>query len=480
MKAKKVLSLGMAAIMTMSVLTGCGSDTGSKETTATAETNKEENSTDGNSAESTEASSADDGAVQIEYWHTMAGVNGEAMESLVKEFNETMGKEKGISVKSVFQGDDVSEKLKTLAQANDTKNFPNVAQITGAGIPSALNYEQLVKIEDLYEKGEDILVTKEELDPHTVRAFSYQDQLICMPFNVSSILLYYNKDMFEEVGLDPENPPKTIAEMAEACEKLMQKDGDTVTRYGLNVAVRRYQLANWIGGQGEYNYFGDHEGGRAGMMTKVTFGEDGTLDKYLTEWEKVVATGGYKEVEDNINEEFSLELFGMAIMSSARIQTITSLVGDKFQWATANLPKVDASDEGGTSVGGSCLAVFNKGDDAQVNAAWIFSQYLASPEAQTAFDTATGYLPVNTKTYEESGMVTYLEENPNYAVAVEQMKNSNVNVQEPFDIINWEIDEVIKNNMAEFGAGNQDKDTTRDNIVNQCNDKLAAYVRANG
>ncbi len=77
-------------------------------------------------------------------------------------------------------------------------------------------------------------------------------------------------------------------------------------------------------------------------------------------------------------------------------------------------------------------------------------------------------------------MATYLEENLNYKVAVDQMNASNPNVQEPFDIINWEMDEVIRNNMEEFGNGNQDKDTTYNNIVDQCDEKLAAYVRANG
>ena len=43
-----------------------------------------------------------------------------------------------------------------------------------------------------------------------------------------------------------------------------------------------------------------------------------------------------------------------------------------------------------------------------------------------------------------------------------------------------EMDEVIRNNMEEFGNGNQDKDTTYNNIVDQCDEKLAAYVRANG
>ena len=37
-----------------------------------------------------------------------------------------------------------------------------------------------------------------------------------------------------------------------------------------------------------------------------------------------------------------------------------------------------------------------------------------------------------------------------------------------------------RNNMEEFGNGNQDKDTTYNNIVDQCDEKLAAYVRANG
>ena len=137
--------------------------------------------------------SAKDDNVTIEYWHTMAGVNGEAMETIVNDFSETVGKEKGITVKSVYQGDDVSEKLKTLAQANDTKNFPNVAQIVCSGIPSAINYEQLVKVEDLYKEGQDITVAQEDLDEHAVRAVSYDGEMIAMPFNVSSILLYYNK-----------------------------------------------------------------------------------------------------------------------------------------------------------------------------------------------------------------------------------------------------------------------------------------------
>ena len=53
------------------------------------------------------------------------------------------------------------------------KTFPNVAQIVCSGIPSAINYEQLVKVEDLYKEGQDITVAQEDLDEHAVRAVSY-------------------------------------------------------------------------------------------------------------------------------------------------------------------------------------------------------------------------------------------------------------------------------------------------------------------
>ncbi|MEG0752801.1 MAG: ABC transporter substrate-binding protein [Angelakisella sp.] len=417
---------------------------------------------------------------EVEYWHTLTGVNGEAMDNIAKTFNETIGKEKGIVVKSVYQGNDNSEKLKTLKQAGDTKNFPDVAQIVGAGIPAAITYDDLVPVEDMFAKGS-TLVKKEDIEPGMVRAYTYQDKMIGMPVNCSSILLYYNKDMFKEVGLDPANPPKTIAEMAQAIEKLTITNGKNVDRYGLNVAVRRYQMANWIGGQGEYNFFGDNEGGRTAPMTKVTFGEDGTLRNFLTEWEKVIKTGGYKASEDDINEEFALELFGMAIMSTSRIGKVKNLVGDSFEWGVANLPKVNEKDTGGTSVGGSCVVMFDPDKDpAQVDATWEFVQYMASPEVQFDFHKTTGYIPVNAKVYELDGAKEWFDQNPMYKVAVDQIHSSHPNVQEPFDIINWEIDGIIKNHMLAFANGEETLDQCHDGIVNECNEKLAAYHKANG
>lgn len=414
----------------------------------------------------------------VDFWHTLTGVNGAAIEAIATEFNETIGKEKGIVVKAVYQGNDNSEKLKTLAQAEDFENFPDVAQIAGAGIPSAITYDSLVPIGELMAR-EGNSISLEDIEPNMLRSYTYQDKLIGMPVSCSALLLYYNVDMFNEVGLT--EAPKTIAELAEAVEKLMVKDEKgNVTRYGLNVAVRRYQMANFIGGQGEYNFFGDNEGGRTAPMTKVTFGEDGTLRAFLTEWEKVIKTGGYKAYEDDINEEFSLELFGMAMMSTARIGKIKGLVGDKFNWNVAALPKVNEKDTGGISVGGSCVVMFDPDKDpAQVDATWEFVQFMVSAEQQFKFHQASGYIPVNTKIYDLEGADTWFAENPMYKIAIDAIHASHPNVQEPFDIINWEIDTVIKDHMLAFANGEETLDECHDAIVKECNEKLDAYHLAN-
>jgi len=296
-----------------------------------------------------------------------------------------------------------------------------------------------------------------------------------MPLNTSTLLLYYNKDMFKEVGLDPANPPATLAEVANAISKLMLKDASgKVTRFGLNANIRRYHMANFIGGQGAYNFFGDNEGGRADMMTKVTFGEDGTLMNFLNEWEKVIATGGYKPIEDNINEEFSLGIFGMALMSTSRITTIDKLTAGKFNYGVAFLPKVLATDTGGTSVGGGSLCIFDRGDADVVQAAWEFVQFCASAQEQYTYHVETGSIPVNVKTYDMPEMNAHLEKNPSYKVAIDQLHSS-----QPFEIINWELDSIIRNYMVEFAQGKISKQACHDGIVNDSNAKLAAYVRAN-
>lgn len=254
------------------------------------------------------------------------------------------------------------------------------------------------------------------------------------------------------------------------------EDGKVV-RYGLNMQVKRYQLVEFCVSQGEGSFFGNNEGGRVAPMTKVAAGEDGTMRAFLEKLQQLLDTGGYKYMEDNISEEFAQELSAMVIMSSSRLGTMDNLMPGGYM--VGYLPKVNADDKGGAAVGGSCLNLFDRGNEARLKAAWDVIEYCTSPENQYIFATASGYIPVNVECEDIPEMQAYYEEKPQYKVALDQMKASNPLSQEPLDMTYNEINGIIIEEMLEFCSGNKDVDSTVESIVKRCNDSLDEYFASN-
>lgn len=470
---KKLLTLALSAMMLLALLAGCGGKSDTPDQGAGAP----------DSAGAPDASGGE-GTVTIEYWNSAEGAMATSTEYLVNQFNETVGKEKGIFVNSVFQGGDVVEKLKTLVQANDYKNFPDVGQIYAAGLSTVLQMENLVTLDSIYSSGEyEITLKKEDICENFLRSYTYEGQLISLPLNASTLLMYYNKDAAREAGLDPEAPPATIAELAEWTDKLTVRDGSgAVTRYGLNIQMDRYELVNFLAGVSDTgcNYIGDNGGGRDAMMTKLTIGEDDSLMAFLNEWEKIIATGGYKAVNDDERGEFANGLSAINFQSSSQLTTMQTNTDGKFELGVAPLPACSSQYSAGAAVGGGSIAMFDKGDAARRQAAWEFMQFMASPDSQMYLFEHNGYLPVCRSAYETDAYAAYIAENPNAAVAVEQLKISDPGMQEPMDLINWELNTLCKENFIAWTAGEITKQECHDNIVDNFNAKLTEYIRANG
>ncbi len=73
--------------------------------------------------------------------------------------------------------------------------------------------------------------------------------------------MFYNKDLFEEVGLDPENPPKTFSELVDAAEKLSE-----ATDYGFTMATIGWFFEQLLANS-EALYL-DNDNGRDGNATE--------------------------------------------------------------------------------------------------------------------------------------------------------------------------------------------------------------------
>ena len=469
MKKRMVICLVMA--MMAGLLSGCGQGSGTTKTQA-AQTTPATGET-----KAPDEAAAKGETVAFDVWHSMEGSNGEAFEAMVKSFNDTAGKEMGLYANSVFQGSDTASKLKTLIQTNDVENMPDVCLVYGASLPVVAKSGNKVAVDDMYGQGS-ASIQKADINPSAAQTFTYQGEQLCMPFNSSTLLLYYNADAFVEAGLDPENPPKTLDEIIEACQKLTITEDGKVTCYGMNVVLDRYIMVNLIGNQGNGTYFGDNESGRAGLIIQLTCEDE--LRNVYNAWEKLAATGGLKYNYDNQNEEFATGKNAMTLMSSARIGSVTKLTKDSgIDWRVTYLPDINPGDQGGACIGGASLAMFDKGNEAKKMAAWEFIQYAASTETQATWSMATGYLPINLGTKDMSDFKNYIEGNPALVLALEQFESSNPMVQEPVMMMQGSIDEIIKEASTNVCEGSMTAEEATNYVMEQCNKTFEDYNKAN-
>ena len=199
-------------------------------------------------------SAEDDGVTTITWWHSNSGIIQEAADALVEKFNETTGAENGIRVEAVYQGsaNDTLTKVKTVMQAGDLSQLPDLVQLDATGVTDMSTYDNVYFIDELAaNQGEDLSFM---LD-HALESMRYKGKIIALPFNASTILFYYNKTAFEEAGFDA---PQTIDELTEMAKVLTQRDKDgKVTRYTIASVPTTYELCAFIGMQHGLSYITD-------------------------------------------------------------------------------------------------------------------------------------------------------------------------------------------------------------------------------
>lgn len=373
----------------------------------------------------------DSSFTRVEFWHSNSGLLGDATTYLVKNFNETIGQEKQIVVEAIYQGKaaDVATKLRASLQANRSKDLPDLAQVDATGVMDVRDSNMMVSVQSLADK--DPSFSFDELQRGTVLSMTYKDEVIGMPFNASTILLYYNKDAFREVGLDPDKPPKTLAELADYAAKLTRRssDGKSVDMYGFGGVPTTYELVSWIGQQNGFSYLTDKRNGHEGNPTKVVFDSEGTLANFLTEWRNVYAKGGLGNITSDVRQQFVAAKVAMFVTSTSSLSTVLESVGDRFEVGVGYLPAVDEKSTGGVNIGGGAIFVFDNGNDADKKGTWEFLKYLMSSEAQFYWHQMTGYFPVNKGSYELEAFKEHIENNKLFKVAIDQLNESDPRIQ---------------------------------------------------
>ena len=137
--------------------------------------------------------------VEIDFWHAMSGNNGEQTTALVADFNAS---HPNIIVTEQNKGN-YNETLNAVIAAAGQGEGPNMAQIFDLGTPLAIDSGFFTPVETVLSEEQLEQVTGDIVAP-LINYFTISDTLWSLPWNNSSPILYYNKDMFEEAVLDPD------------------------------------------------------------------------------------------------------------------------------------------------------------------------------------------------------------------------------------------------------------------------------------
>lgn len=358
-------------------------------------------------------------AAAITWWHAMSGVNGEAINKIVSGFNASQS---SIKVTTVFQGnyDDLLAKLNTAIASNAA---PALVQVYDIGQAYMRDGGQAVPMQAFIDRDK---FSTADFEPAVLNYYKYQDKLQSMPFNSSSAILYYNKDAFKEAGLDPEKPPVTFTEVADAARKLTKKDaaGQT-TRFGFGPSVYGWLFEQLMATSAAP--YADNGNGRDNRATKVLW--NSAQGKVILDWWKAGVDGGYffnpGIDNDGAANAFNAGKTAMYIESTARLRGHINTIAGKFQLGTGLYPRPDSRPkDGGNIIGGASLYIMKSRPAEEQQAAWEFIKYAMSPAVQAQWQADTGYYPIAKAAYNEGPSKEWGSKYPQFLTAVNQIRES--------------------------------------------------------
>ncbi len=355
--------------------------------------------------------------VEIVFWHSMGGVNGEAVTAMVDSFNKAY--EGKIKVNVEYQGsyDDAINKIKAAGMSA----LPcDVVQIYDIGSRFMIDSGWAKPVQEFIDSTSYDIT---QIEPNIAAYYTIEGKLYSMPFNSSTPLLYYNKTAFEKAGLDPNTPPKNFDEIIAMAEKLTIKDASgNITQRGFGMGNYGWFFEQWINKMGKH-YVDNNNGRGAEPATKVVFDENGAAKDILDVWKKLIDDGVITYLNQGNNDAKAAFVAGQIAMTLESTAALKSLLDNAsgFEIGTGFFPSINADDVGGVSIGGGSLWALASGNEARQNAAWEFIKFMIAPEQQAFWNSKTGYFPITVATHELDAFKENLAKFPQFGTAIEQL-----------------------------------------------------------
>jgi sn-glycerol 3-phosphate transport system substrate-binding protein len=410
----------------------------------------------------------------VMWWHAMSGELGRQVEKLAADFNATQSEYR---IVPSYKGN-YTETVTAAIFAFRSRGQPAIVQVNEIATATMMAAKGAT-----YPVFELMRDEAEEFLPAAYLpavAGYYTDiagNMLSFPFNASTPILYYNKDLFRAAGLDPDVAPKTWPEVGAAAKRLRAVGAPC----GFTTA-----WPSWIHIENFSAYhnlpIATKANGLGGQDAVLTFNNPLVVRNIaqLAEWQttKVFDYSGRAAVAE---PRFQKGECGIFIGSSATRADIRA--NSKFEIGYGMLPywpDVKGAPQN-TIIGGATLWVLRDRPREEYKGAAKFFAYLSKPEVQAAWHQNTGYLPITRAAFDLTRAQGFYERNPGAAISIEQMtlkpptENSKGLRLGSFVLIR----DAIEDELEHAFSGKKSAQAAMDAAVERGNRLLRQFERAN-
>jgi sn-glycerol 3-phosphate transport system substrate-binding protein len=333
--------------------------------------------------------------VELNFWTSFgSGVNGEAQTKLIEDFNASGA---GVTVTSQTYAD-YEEVAQALITGLQTGDVPDIAILSDVWWFRFYLSQALADLTPFVEDGEDYVES-------LFVEYQRNGGQYAIPFARSTPLLYYHAEGLEAAGLDPE--------IFQTWSDVVAAAPDFISGSGLSAAFGFGNAASY----GAWVLHGPvwaFDGRYSDEEFNILVAEEGCVNtgEFMREF---VQSGNAVAVGDP-QTDFNTGAFGAIMASTGSLGAIKAAA--QFEFGTAFLPE---EIKFGCCTGGSGLSVLANSSDENKEAAAAFINYCTNTEVTSYWAQTTGYMPVRTSAIESDAFQTFLDENPNNQVAIEQL-----------------------------------------------------------
>lgn len=360
------------------------------------------------------AASSATAATEIRFWHAMSGARGEALEQLVERFNASQREYRVVArYKGTYE--------QTLALSLGSRKSiwgPHLFQVYEAGTAAVMGRDLVVRPlwKVMQEAGQPLAT---DYLPAVAAHFSdAQGRLQALPFNLSTPILYYNRDAFRKAKLDPSRPPRTWYDMPAVLGALVDSGASCALTTTAPSWVLLENMSAWHNEE-----FATAHNGLDGAGARLAFNH-GLMVRWismLSTWRKA----GYFTYAGRGNEGESRFASGECAVLTASSASYADLKARaRFDLGVAQLPYYDDLSDApqNTLIGGAGLWVIAGKTRQEYRGIASFIAFLARPSAEAEWQRKTGDMPLSTRLYEQLRVRGFYASNPAQGIALAQLQ----------------------------------------------------------